>query len=103
MNCLLLVETSPRARLAQWPIKEKDALRIYPDSFAFTLLLGLMACLPMFGIDAPVPSLSATGDDLATTSAELGLASLMSLGAPPVFRPKAEPKSMEGKPSPGGK
>lgn len=42
-------------RLAQSPIKEKDALRIYPDSFAFTLLLGLMASLPTFGIDAPPP------------------------------------------------
>lgn len=72
-------------RLAQSPIKEKDALRIYPDSFAFTLLLGLMTSLPTFGIDAPLPSLSATGDDLGTNSAELGLATsvyLMSLGAP---------------------
>lgn len=61
-------------------------MRIYPDSFAFPLLLGLMASLPTFGIDAPLPSLSATGDDLGTTSAELGLASvyLMSLGAPPL-------------------
>lgn len=62
-------------------------MRIYSDSFVFTLLLGLMASLPTFGIDAPLPSLSATGDDLATTSAELGLATsvyLMSLGAPPL-------------------
>lgn len=71
-------------RLAQLPIKEKDALRIYPDSFAFPLLLGLMASLPTFRIEAPLPSLSTTGDDLGTTSAELGLASvyLMSLGVP---------------------
>lgn len=43
-----------------------------------------MASLPTFRIDAPLPSLSTTGDDLGTTSAELGLASvyLMSLGAP---------------------
>lgn len=55
MNCLLLVETLSTRRLAQSPIKEKDALRIYPDSFAFTLLVGLMASLPTFGIDAPPP------------------------------------------------
>lgn len=55
MNCLLLVETLSTRRLAQSPIKEKDALRIFPDSFAFTLLVGLMASLPTFGIDAPPP------------------------------------------------
>lgn len=74
-------------RLPQSPIKEKDALRIYRDSFAFTFLHGLMASLPTFGIDAPLPSLSATRDNLGTTSAELGLATsvyLMSLGAPPL-------------------
>lgn len=55
MNCLLLVETLSARRLAQSPIKAKDALRIYPDSFAFTSLVGLMASLPTFGIDAPPP------------------------------------------------
>lgn len=87
MNCLLLVETLSTRRLAQSPIKEKDDLRIYPDSFAFTLLVGLVASLPTFGIDSPLPSLSATGDDLGTTSTELGLATsvyLMSLGALPL-------------------
>lgn len=54
-------------------------MRIYPDSFAFTLLFGLMASLPTIGIDAPLPSLSARGDDLVATSLYL-----MSLGAPPL-------------------
>lgn len=60
-------------------------MRIYPDSFASPCYLVLWLSLPTFGIDAPLPSLSATGDDLGTTSAELGLATsvyLMSLGAP---------------------
>ncbi|WP_246756963.1 Bcr/CflA family efflux MFS transporter [Bradyrhizobium neotropicale] len=59
-------------------------MRIHSDSFAFTFLLGLMASLPTFGIDTILPSLSATGDDLGATSAEMGLAMsvyFVSLGA----------------------
>ncbi|WP_407177208.1 Bcr/CflA family efflux MFS transporter [Bradyrhizobium sp. STM 3562] len=59
-------------------------MRIQPNSFAFTLLLGLLASLPTFGIDMILPSLSATGADLGATPAEVGLAMsvyLVSLGA----------------------
>lgn len=55
-------------------------MRIYPDSFAFTLLLGLMASLPTFGIDAPPPqAFRRREDDLGTTSVELGLATELAL------------------------
>lgn len=87
MNCLLLVETLSTRRLAQSPIKAKDALRIYPDSFAFTSLLVVWLRCRRLALTRPLPSLSATGDDLGTTSAELGLATsvyLMSLRAPPL-------------------
>ena len=59
-------------------------MRIHPDSFAFTLLLGLLSALPTFGIDMILPSLSATGADLGAPPADVGLAMsvyLLSLGA----------------------
>jgi len=59
-------------------------LRIQPNSFAFNLMLGLLASLPTFGIDMVLPSLSATGADLGATPAEAGLTMsvyLLSLGA----------------------
>jgi DHA1 family bicyclomycin/chloramphenicol resistance-like MFS transporter len=39
-------------------------MRIHSDSFAFTLLLGLLSALPTFGIDMILPTLSATGSAL---------------------------------------
>jgi DHA1 family bicyclomycin/chloramphenicol resistance-like MFS transporter len=59
-------------------------VRIHADSFAFTLLLGLLSSLPTFGIDMILPSLSATGADLGAAPADVGLAMsvyLLSLGA----------------------
>ena len=59
-------------------------MRIHPDSFAFTLLLGLLSSLPTFGIDMILPSLSATGADLGAAPADVGLAMsvyLLGLGA----------------------
>jgi MFS transporter, DHA1 family, multidrug resistance protein len=59
-------------------------LRIRPDSFAFTLLLGLLSSLPTFGIDMILPSLSATGADLGAPASEVGLAMsvyLLGIGA----------------------
>ncbi len=59
-------------------------MRIHPDSFVFTLLLGLLSSVPTFGIDMILPSLSATGADLGAAPADVGLAMsvyLLSLGA----------------------
>lgn len=59
-------------------------MRILPDSFAFTLLLGLLSSLPTFGIDMILPSLSATGADLGAAPADVALAMsvyLLGLGA----------------------
>ncbi len=59
-------------------------MRIHPDSFAFTLLLGLLSSLPTFGIDMILPSLSATGADLGVAPSDVGLAMsvyLLGLGA----------------------
>src|SRR3984893_14372492 len=59
-------------------------MRIHPDSFVFTLLLGLLSSLPTFGIDMILPSLSATAADLGAAPADVGLAMsvyLLSLGA----------------------
>ncbi len=49
-------------------------MRIHPNSFAFTLLLGLLSSLPTFGIDMILPSLSATAADLGAAPADMGLA-----------------------------
>lgn len=48
-------------------------MRIHPDSFVFTLLLGLLSALPTFGIDMILPSLSATAHDLGAAPADVGL------------------------------
>jgi MFS transporter, DHA1 family, multidrug resistance protein len=59
-------------------------VRIHPNSFAFTLLLGLLSSLPTFGIDMILPSLSATAVDLGAAPADMGLAMsvyLLGLGA----------------------
>jgi MFS transporter, DHA1 family, multidrug resistance protein len=59
-------------------------VRIDPDTFAFTLLLGLLSALPTFGIDMILPTLSATGADLGAPPSDVGQAMsvyLLSLGA----------------------
>jgi MFS transporter, DHA1 family, multidrug resistance protein len=59
-------------------------LRISPQSFGFTLLLGFLSSLPTFGIDMVLPSLSATGAALGARTADLGLvisAYMLGLGA----------------------
>src|SRR5258705_7321714 len=50
------------------------ALRIHPNSFAFTLLLGLLSSLPTFGIDMILPTLTATGIALGVPASDVGLA-----------------------------
>jgi DHA1 family bicyclomycin/chloramphenicol resistance-like MFS transporter len=58
--------------------------RIRPDSFAFTLLLGLLSSLPTFGIDMILPTLSATGAALGAPASEVGWAMsayMLGLGA----------------------
>jgi MFS transporter, DHA1 family, multidrug resistance protein len=57
--------------------------RIDRNSFAFTLLLGLLAAVPTFGIDVILPTLSATGVALGATPSAVGAAMtvyLLSLG-----------------------
>ncbi|MEA2729478.1 MAG: transporter, family, multidrug resistance protein [Acetobacteraceae bacterium] len=59
-------------------------MRIHPDSFAFTLLLGLLSALPTFGIDMILPTLPATGSALGVPASDVGLAMsvyLLGLGA----------------------
>lgn len=59
-------------------------VRIHPDSFAFTLLLGLLSSLPTFGIDMVLPTLSATAVALGAPASEVGWAMsayLFGLGA----------------------
>jgi DHA1 family bicyclomycin/chloramphenicol resistance-like MFS transporter len=48
-------------------------MRIHPESFAFTLLLGLLSSLPTFGIDMILPSLLATGAALGARPSDTGL------------------------------
>ncbi|WP_244507478.1 MFS transporter [Methylobacterium phyllostachyos] len=58
--------------------------RIRPDSRAFSVLLGLLAALPTFGIDMILPSLSATAAALHVPVAVMGTAMavyLLGLGA----------------------
>lgn len=54
-----------RQRNSWQPIEWSLIVLIYPNSFAFTLLLGLLAALPTFGIDMILPTLAATGPILA--------------------------------------
>jgi MFS transporter, DHA1 family, multidrug resistance protein len=76
------------------PISKKVlVLRIHPNSFAFTLLLGLLSSLPTFGIDMILPSLSATGADLGVPASEAGLAMsayLLGVGALLVYGPVSD-------------
>ncbi|WP_348638220.1 Bcr/CflA family efflux MFS transporter [Bradyrhizobium sp. ISRA463] len=86
MRCLSLMKLLQARDMAPalTPINGNMAVRINPNSFAFTLLLGLLASLPTFGIDMILPSLSAAAADLGVTSADVGLAMsvyLMTMGA----------------------
>src|SRR5437763_1270596 len=59
-------------------------VRIHPNSFAFTLLLGLLSSLPTFGIDMILPTLPATGAALGAPASQVGWAMsayLLGLGA----------------------
>jgi DHA1 family bicyclomycin/chloramphenicol resistance-like MFS transporter len=63
-------------------------VHIDPRSFAFTLLLGLLAAVPPFGIDMILPALSATGASLGVPASKAGLAMsvyLLSLGTMPLI------------------
>jgi MFS transporter, DHA1 family, multidrug resistance protein len=63
-------------------------MRIRTNSFAFTVLLGLLAALPSFGIDMVLPALTATGAALGVPVSEAGLTMsvfLLSLGTAPLF------------------
>jgi DHA1 family bicyclomycin/chloramphenicol resistance-like MFS transporter len=48
-------------------------MRIQPASFAFTLLLGLLASVPYSGIDMNLPAFAATGAALGARPADIGL------------------------------
>jgi DHA1 family bicyclomycin/chloramphenicol resistance-like MFS transporter len=63
-------------------------MRIQTNSFAFTVLLGLLAALPSFGIDMVLPALTATGAALGVPPSDAGLTVsvfLVSLGAAPLI------------------
>jgi DHA1 family bicyclomycin/chloramphenicol resistance-like MFS transporter len=47
-------------------------MRIQPASFAFTVLLGLLASVPYSGIDMNLPALAATGAALGARPADIG-------------------------------
>ena len=47
-------------------------MQIQPASFAFTLLLGLLASVPFSGIDINLPALAATGAALGASPSDVG-------------------------------
>jgi MFS transporter, DHA1 family, multidrug resistance protein len=49
-------------------------MRIDPESFTFTVLLGLLSSVPTFGIDMVLPTLRPMGVDLDVPPSEAGLA-----------------------------
>ena len=62
-------------------------MRIRPTSFAFTVLLGLVASVPFSGIDINLPALAATGAALGARPSEVGLTMsvfMLSLAAAPL-------------------
>ncbi|OPY98552.1 MFS transporter [Bradyrhizobium sacchari] len=69
-------------------------MRIEPDSFAFTVLLGALAAVPYSGIDINLPALAATGATLGTSASDVGLtmsAFMLSLAtAPLVYGPVSD-------------
>jgi MFS transporter, DHA1 family, multidrug resistance protein len=63
-------------------------VRLNPASFAFTLLLGLLAALPSCGIDMILPALSATSVSLGVRPSNTSLAMsvyLLSIGTAPLI------------------
>jgi DHA1 family bicyclomycin/chloramphenicol resistance-like MFS transporter len=63
-------------------------VHIQPASFAFTLLLGLLAAVPYSGIDINLPALAATGVTLGVSPSEVGLtmsAFMLSLAVAPLL------------------
>jgi DHA1 family bicyclomycin/chloramphenicol resistance-like MFS transporter len=63
-------------------------MSIQPKSFAFTLLLGLLAAVPYSGIDINLPALSATGATLGVSASDVGLtmsAFVLSLAVMPLI------------------
>ncbi|ACK52780.1 drug resistance transporter, Bcr/CflA subfamily [Methylocella silvestris BL2] len=69
-------------------------MRIKPSSATFTLLLGLLAAVPSFGLDMSLPALAATGADLDASASDVGLtisAFMLSLAAAPlVYGPASD-------------
>lgn len=57
--------------IRRWPAA---AARLRPESFGFTVLLGMLASLPTFGIDMILPTLPTTGAVLHASSSEIGQA-----------------------------
>jgi MFS transporter, DHA1 family, multidrug resistance protein len=53
-------------------LSDIQPMRIQPASFAFTLLLGLLASVPYSGIDMSLPALAATGAALGARPADVG-------------------------------
>ncbi|QPF89912.1 multidrug effflux MFS transporter [Bradyrhizobium commune] len=63
-------------------------MRIEPETFAFTLLLGFLAAVPYSGIDINLPALAATGAALGVTASDVGLtmsAFMLSLATAPLM------------------
>lgn len=62
-------------------------MRVRPASLAFTILLGLLAAIPSFGIDMSLTALAATGAALGVPASEAGLTIsvfMVSLAATPL-------------------
>src|SRR5262249_20342705 len=63
-------------------------VQIQPASFAFTLLLGLLAAVPYSGIDINLPAIAATGATLGVSPPEVGMtmsAFMLSLAVAPLL------------------
>jgi DHA1 family bicyclomycin/chloramphenicol resistance-like MFS transporter len=69
-------------------------MRIEPDSFAFMVLLGLLAAVPYSGIDINLPALAATGSTFGVSASDVGLttsAFMLSLAtAPLIYGPASD-------------
>ena len=75
-------------------LSDIQPMRIQPASFAFTLLLGLLASVPYSGIDMSLPALAATGAALGARPADVGFTMsvfMLSLAtAPLVYGPVSD-------------